>query len=626
MDINSIVYVWEFPYFKYYQKDKSTSIIIDVILFNCKQNLTNYLIETNLVSNIDLSYIDFGMVLFMVSLVPNVDYKKSVMKINDIIRYYFNNLSNFNWKKIYNYVVKSYELNYNNSSKDDNMNLATSVSLNMHYYNEENLYNGPKIVLEKNINKIFETLELLKFDKTNIFYITKNKLCNEQFKLDKYYKKQYCKLEKSLIPVANNKYNFNISINEDILNIKPVVIKNLDKYNKPIRLNSRFWYGAASKFNEPLVSGTLLMHSHKLFNTIRSSLVTSLALSVINYYIKLIFCSEIDIGYIIKFSKNSSLGYISLVINGFNDNYINIFNRVINEIRNIKPSSNIIKSDIKLLKNILKNINKSSPWEFQSILLDDMINKYNYDYNKELEEINNIDEHMIIKRINQIIKFDNLPIITVIYGNINKDSLKNIVTYNMNSNVKIDKKPAHILPKNIYFKNPNKDEVNNSVGYIFPIETGYNNFNLTARMLILNIMMERPAFDELRTKAQLGYLVSCKVLSYSDLFILKITVQSAKEVKYIETKINEFLEFFYKYMDSDEVDFKQVKNSIYELLSDKVNNMSELIINNVSEIQSQDYLFDRKKYIRSEIKKITLNDIKKLYHSIIKNKIKIIVN
>jgi insulysin len=138
--------------------------------------------------------------------------------------------------------------------------------------------------------------------------------------------------------------------------------------------------------------------------------------------------------------------------------------------------------------------------------------------------------------------------------------------------------------------------------------------------------MERPAFDELRTKAQLGYLVSCKVFSYSDLFILKIKVQSAKEVKYIETKMNEFLEFFYKYMDSDEVDFKQIKNSIYELLSDKVNNMSELIINNVSEIQSQDYLFDRKKYIRSEIKKITLNDIKKLYHSIIKNKIKIIVN
>jgi secreted Zn-dependent insulinase-like peptidase len=193
---------------------------------------------------------------------------------------------------------------------------------------------------------------------------------------------------------------------------------------------------------------------------------------------------------------------------------------------------------------MLKNVNKSSPWDFQGILLDEMINKYTYNYNKELEELANINEEMIIKRINKIIKFDNLPIITIIYGNIKKDLLKNIVTYNMNNNIKIDKRPKHNLSKlkTINFKNPNKDEVNNSVGYFFPIKMEQFNPTLTARLLILNRIMERPAFDELRTKAQLGYLVSCKVLYYSDLFILKITVQSAKEVKFIETKMNEFLE------------------------------------------------------------------------------------
>jgi hypothetical protein len=45
-----------------------------------------------------------------------------------MVRYYFNNLNNINWNKIYDYNCKSYELLYNNRTKENNMDLATNIS------------------------------------------------------------------------------------------------------------------------------------------------------------------------------------------------------------------------------------------------------------------------------------------------------------------------------------------------------------------------------------------------------------------------------------------------------------------------------------------------------------------
>jgi hypothetical protein len=218
-DINKIIYFWELPDFYNYKDNKIIDIISNAINLNCKNNLENKLIDAHLISNMDVSYIDMGIFIISLDVLPDINFKNAISIINDMVRYYFNNLNNINWNKIYDYNCKSYELLYNNRTKENNMDLATNISNNMHYYDEPYIYNGNKLVIKKDYNKLYQTLKLLTFDKANIIYVTNNKLCsNKKNYIDKYYGKKYYQLDKSdkRIPLNGKEYNYDIYINDSI--------------------------------------------------------------------------------------------------------------------------------------------------------------------------------------------------------------------------------------------------------------------------------------------------------------------------------------------------------------------------------------------------------------------------
>ncbi len=646
-DIDSIVYFWELPDFYNYKDDKIINIISTAINLNCRKNLRNMLIEANLISYMEVSYLDVGIFILSIDILPNINFKHAINVINDMVRYYFNNLkTNFtndskndskndsNWNKIYDYNIKSYELLYNNRTKENNMDLATNISNTMHYYDEPYIYSGNKLVIKKDYNKLYQTLELLTFDKANIIYVTNKKLCSSKinWKIDKYYGKKYCKLKQSLkngynerIPEKENEFDFNIHIDEDILKINPKIIKNLDKYNKPRKLAPRFWYGGVSKFNEPIVIGQIIINNNKFFNTIQSCITTIIALDCINYNMQLLFCNEIDIGNTIIFSSSVGLGTITLNIFGLNDKYIDLMNKVILEISNIQVSNDRIETELNIFKKDLYNMDKLSPWEMSSHVLSSMVNKYAIYYKDKLKEINKIKINLLIdmvkKRINSIIKLQNLSLTTIIYGNINANNeLKKCLTYKKNLNVKLDEIPKQQLPKNITIKHPNKKEVNCCISFVFSILKG-NNILLSAKLLILANIIERPAFDELRTKAQLGYLVACK-LKLDEVSYIKLSVQSAKKPELVEDLMNVFINNFVIDLlnNMNESTFKQIKKSVYDNILDKDNSVLDMAGNYINEILIQDCMFDRKEKIAEKLKEISLNDIKQLYHSIIKEK------
>ena len=629
-EVDNIVYFWELPDFNNYKDDKIIDIIINAINLNCKNNLQNKLIDANLISDMDVAYIDIGIFLISFDILPDINFKNAISIINDMVRYYFNNLNNINWNKIYDYNSKSYELLYNNRTKENNMELATNISNNMHYYDEPYIYNGNKLVIKKDYNKLYQTLELLTFDKANIIYVTNKKLLNKKtegynWKIDKYYGKKYCQLDKSekRIPLNGKEYNYDIYINDSILKINPKVIKHLDKYNKPIKLAPRFWYGGVSKFNEPIVIGEIIINNKKFFNTVKSYLTTLIAINTINYYIQLLFCNEIDIGNNISLLLSNKTSSISLSVVGFNDKYVDLMNKVIIEMAKIQVSDDKIETEINVIKNDLKNMDKMSPWDMSSHLLSSMVNKYVYNYKDELKEINKIKINVLIdmvkNRINQIIKLKNLPLTTIIYGNINKD-VEKCLTFKKNLNINIDKLPAQKIPKSITIKHPNKDEMNCCISFVFSIEKG-NNSLLSAKLLLLANIIERPAFDELRTKAQLGYLVACK-LKLDDISYIKLSVQSAKDPKKVEDLMNNFINVFMDNLLNEMSDktFKQIKKSVYDNLLDKDNSLLDMAGKYINEILIQENIFDRKEKVAEKIKHISLNDIKHLYHSIIREK------
>jgi insulysin len=90
---------------------------------------------------------------------------------------------------------------------------------------------------------------------------------------------------------------------------------------------------------------------------------------------------------------------------------------------------------------------------------------------------------------------------------------------------------------------PNKDDLNSSITYY--IEVGDStNPSLRAVLSLFGQMISEPAFDQLRTKEQLGYIVSSGVWLATGSSGWRIVVQSERKPRYLESRIERFLDTF----------------------------------------------------------------------------------
>ncbi len=622
---NYIIYYWDIKMFTYYLDNNIINLIMSVINLNCKCNLNNYLIELNYSSGIEVSYTSIGIFIVKVYIHSKTD----IIKVNHIIQDYFNNLHNFDWDNIQKWLTKSYNITFHNGLKIANIDLATNISNNMHYFDETKIYSGSLLEF-KNADKIklMETIKLLRFKYVNIIYGTSTPLDSSKIKIDKYYGTKFYKLNKSFIKKNKLKqvlFKFSLNINKksfELLNIKPKHINNLDTdtklgLNVPVQLTKRFWYGGVSKFKESFVFGRIFIDHRPFYNTIKNYLITILSLNIINYYIHIIFCLEIMLGYTISINFLDSS--FNIIISGHNDNYVDFFNNTLKKLREIKPEKSIIKMHIKQLKKDLINIETTTPWNYSYMILSEMIFKNTYNYKDKLDTLqslikNDNIELLIMNRIDQIINFKNIPVVTIIYGCIKSDNLHNCMTYNLNKNIKINKLDKNNLVHNKIVRHTDK---NKCITVIFNCGSGFHPL-LLAKIILLKNILEEPVFNELRTKQQLGYLVTTKYM-FNDVNYIYIKVQSHYSEDTIISAINNFIKWFDTYLINLN-NFDNIKSSLYNSLNQKETSISELVSKYINEIYNQKYIFNRNKLVINELKNIKLNDIIKLYHSIIKKK------
>ncbi|SPO02474.1 uncharacterized protein DNG_05147 [Cephalotrichum gorgonifer] len=106
------------------------------------------------------------------------------------------------------------------------------------------------------------------------------------------------------------------------------------------------------------------------------------------------------------------------------------------------------------------------------------------------------------------------------------------------------------------------DNVNHCIDYW--LYTGEKGDPLTrAHTLFLGQLMGEPAFDQLRTREQLGYVVFCGVWGFATTYGFRFLVQSEKDPLYLELKINTFIESFKQTLrDMGEKEFENHQRSL----------------------------------------------------------------
>jgi len=157
------------------------------------------------------------------------------------------------------------------------------------------------------------------------------------------------------------------------------------------------------------------------------------------------------------------------------------------------------------------------------------------------------------------------------------------------------------------------ENVNNCIEYYIFIGAMTDSV-LRAKLLLFGQMAEEPAFDQLRSKEQLGYVVFSGARYTSTTMGYRVIIQSERTTSYLETRIDTFLESFGKSLESMmEEEFEGHKRSIINKRLEKLKNMGSETSRYWSHIGSEYFDFVQHETDAMMLRSITKRDILEFY-------------
>lgn len=114
-----------------------------------------------------------------------------------------------------------------------------------------------------------------------------------------------------------------------------------------------------------------------------------------------------------------------------------------------------------------------------------------------------------------------------------------------------------------------------------------------AKTLLLDQMAHEPAFDQLRTKEQLGYVVFSGARTFSTTYGFRFIIQSERTPEYLESRIEAFLNQFASTLGSmSDSDFEGHKRSLVVRRLEKLKNLDQESSRHWAQISNEYFSFD----------------------------------
>jgi len=134
-------------------------------------------------------------------------------------------------------------------------------------------------------------------------------------------------------------------------------------------------------------------------------------------------------------------------------------------------------------------------------------------------------------------------------------------------------KRSVIIPEGSHYIYPRvlKDpkNINNCIEYLLFVGRGWEKRSRALLNLFIQVT-EEPAFDTLRTKEQLGYVVWTGRRSFANTYAYRVLVQSERTVAYLDSRIESFLENFKTVLDNmSDADFQTHVKGLITKLTEK---------------------------------------------------------
>lgn len=417
---------------------------------------------------------------------------------------------------------------------------------------------------------------------------------------------------------------------EKLDNIKvlhqPTLLKTDSKY--------RFWYKKDDQFWVPKGYINLGFILPATSATPYTAVLTSL-------FAELVEDELTDVAYQAKLAglsfqvENGKEG-LSVVVHGYNEKAPSLLKSVLKTFNDFKPKEDRFNVTKEKIARIYKNFYYKNPYNLVTPIFSNLLNDRSWAIEDRQEALDHIEFDDFKNFIGFALKQSFVE--GLIVGNFQKADVQEIIEIvettvqfsPLSDAQKVKPRSYRLTPGKTYRYDkllPDEKNTNSCIQYFIHIGD-VADVKLYAYTELLAQLIKEPAFDTLRTKEQLGYIVFSGVLEARTVLGLRLIIQSERNAAYLESRIVAFLKSFhetFKNMKDDE--FSKHKEALISKKLESLKNLGQEYGRFQRHISDGYYDFLQKDKIAAVLKPATKKQLLEFYeNAVIKGDTKLIVN
>lgn len=280
-----------------------------------------------------------------------------------------------------------------------------------------------------------------------------------------------------------------------------------------------------------------------------------------------------------------SLG-MTLSLKGYNDKLPELAKYVVRALKNLVPTQDRLDVMKEKLKREWDNFFMNQSYQLSDYYGRHMLAHQTWTVQELLEELPGVQLEDVAAHNRQLLSKINIQ--TLVLGNMYRDqaitlseSVEDILDPSPLVEGQVPSERALILPEGSNYmwitSVPNPNEANSALTYYIHLGQLNDPRHRVVGTLLARIMSE-PAFNILRTKEQLGYIVSCSrwLLHGDSQFGIRIVVQSERGTGYLEERVEAFLDTMdTKLEEMEDHEFDDFKKGMQQRWREPAKNLGE---------------------------------------------------
>ncbi|KAH7343303.1 Metalloenzyme, LuxS/M16 peptidase-like protein [Rhizoctonia solani] len=317
---------------------------------------------------------------------------------------------------------------------------------------------------------------------------------------------------------------------------------------------------------------------------------------------------------------------IVVISEGYNDKLSVLLEHVLEKVKGITITQDRVTVIAEQLQQEVENFYLTQPYTLSNYYADHLLRETGWTPRQRLVELEYVTLRDIQYHAQEILARTSTTIL--IHGNIDSeealriaDRVENILGSRPITPAEKSLPRSLVLPVacNYVWEDavPNKDELNSSLTYY--VEVGdITDPPLRATLLLFAQMIREPAFNQLRTKEQLGYVVSSSAWFLHGSIGWHMTVQSERKPTYLERRVENFLDLFREILTAmPEAEFERQRDAFALKRLERLKNMGEEASRFWTHIESGYEDFLRREGDANHIKLFTKQDIELFFDTYI---------